>query len=210
MPTIEQIRAARALMGWSQGDLAQRADLSQTGIARIENGSNHPSSTTLAKIISAFDEEGIAFILGGVQKVQDTLTILEGEDSLRKLQDDIYHTLKPNKGEVLLLGINEILPDEKENYEYTKMHIKRLKKVGISERILIKEDESRLIAPKYWYRTIPKKYFSPHTVFIYDTKIALALRAPHNKVLLLNNEFFAKSIKSFFNMLWDNGKKIDE
>lgn len=210
MPTIEQIRAARALIGWSQGDLAMHANLSQTGIARIENGSNQPNSTTITKIVTAFDVEGITFIQGGVQKKQDTLTVWDGANSLKKLQDNIYHTLEFSKGEVLLLGIDEVLPDEKENYEYTKMHIERLKKSGITERILVKDGVNQFIAPKSWYRTISKKYFSPHTVFIYDNNVALALRAPHNKVLLLNNEFFAESIKSFFNMLWDNGREVDE
>ena len=50
MPTIEQIRAARALLDWSQSDLADKAGLSQTGIARIENGTNQPNSSTLEKI----------------------------------------------------------------------------------------------------------------------------------------------------------------
>lgn len=209
MPTIEQIRAARALIGWSQGELADQAGLSQTGIARIENGANQPNSTTIDKIISAFEKKGIIFILGGVQKVQDTLIIFEGKDSLRKLQDDVYHTLQKNKGEVLLLGIDEISPDEKEDYDYTLMHIDRLKNAGIKERILVKEGKNTFIAPKSWYRAIPNKYFSPYTVFIYDTKIALTLRHPHNKVLLLDNNFFADSIKCFFNMLWDQGKIIN-
>ncbi|PCJ01956.1 MAG: hypothetical protein COB14_03155 [Alphaproteobacteria bacterium] len=206
---MEQIRAARALIGWSQGELADQAGLSQTGIARIENGANQPNSTTIDKIISAFEKKGIIFILGGVQKVQDTLIIFEGKDSLRKLQDDVYHTLQKNKGEVLLLGIDEISPDEKEDYDYTLMHIDRLKNAGIKERILVKEGKNTFIAPKSWYRAIPNKYFSPYTVFIYDTKIALTLRHPHNKVLLLDNNFFADSIKCFFNMLWDQGKIIN-
>lgn len=209
MPTTEQIRAARALIGWSQGELADQAGLSQTGIARIENGAHQPNVTTIDKIISAFEKKGIIFILGGVQKVQDTLIIFEGKDSLRKLQDDVYHTLQKNKGEVLLLGIDEISPDEKEDYDYTLMHIDRLKNAGIKERILVKEGKNTFIAPKSWYRAIPNKYFSPYTVFIYDTKIALTLRHPHNKVLLLDNGFFADSIKCFFNMLWDQGKIIN-
>ena len=209
MPTTEQIRAARALIGWSQGELADQAGLSQTGIARIENGAHQPNVTTIDKIISAFEKKGIIFILGGVQKVQDTLIIFEGKDSLRKLQDDVYHTLQKNKGEVLLLGIDEISPDEKEDYDYTLMHIDRLKNAGIKERILVKEGKDTFIAPKSWYRAIPNKYFSPYTVFIYDTKIALTLRHPHNKVLLLDNGFFADSIECFFNMLWDQGKIIN-
>lgn len=208
MPTIEQIRAARALIGWSQGELAQQAGLSQTGIARIENGTNQPNSSTVEKITRAFDNAGILFISGGVQRVQDKLIVFEGEDCLRRLQDDIFHTLQDEKGEVLLLGISEISQAEKENYDYTLMHIERMKKTGITERILVREDEKTFIAPKSWYRTIPEKYFSPHTVFIYKTRIALALREPHNKVLLLDNVFFAEGMKSFFNMLWDNGKPV--
>lgn len=208
MPTIEQIRAARALIGWSQKDLADRADLSQTGIARIENGTNQPNSTTLAKIKNAFDKAGIVFISGGVQRVQDTLLVLEGQDCLRRLQDDIYHTLKSVSGEVLLMGIDEISENEKENFEYTLMHIERLKKAGITERILVKEDENTFIAPKSWYRKVSAKYFSPHTVFVYDNKIALTLRQPHNKVLILENKYFSESLKSFFNLLWDLGADV--
>lgn len=208
MPTIEQIRAARALIGWSQGELAQHAGLSQTGIARIENGTNQPNSSTIQKITRAFDSAGILFISGGVQRVQDKLIVFEGEDCLRRLQDDIFHTLQHEKGEVLLLGINEISQEEKQNYDYTLMHIERMKKAGITERILVRETERSFIAPKSWYRTIPEKYFSPHTVFIYKTRIALALREPNNKVLLLDNFFFAEGMKSFFNMLWEGGKPV--
>lgn len=210
MPTIDQIRAARALIGWSQGDLAEQSGLSQTGIARIENGTNQPNSTTISKIRAAFDKMGLVFIPGGVQKVQDTLTILEGKDCLKKLQDDVYHTLKPTKGEVLLLGIDEVSREDGENFEYTLMHIERMKNAGISERILVKEDEDTFIAPLTWYRSVPSRYFSPYTVFVYDSKIALTLRDPHNKVLLLDNIYFADSLRSFFDMLWDGGKAIEK
>jgi transcriptional regulator with XRE-family HTH domain len=210
MPTVEQIRAARALIGWSQGELAEHSGLSQTGIARIENGTNQPNSSTIDKIVNAFEKMGLAFIPGGVHKTQDTLIIFEGEDSFQRLQDDVYHTLKPTKGEVLLLGIEELEPEEEQNYEYTLRHITRLKEAGITERILVKEGNDTFIAPKEWYRQIPEKYFSPHTVFIYDTKIALTLRSPHNRVLLLDNAFFATSIKSFFEMLWDSGTPVNE
>lgn len=208
MPTIEQIRAARALIGWSQKDLADHADLSQTGVARIENGTNHPNSSTIAKIKAAFDKTGIVFIPGGVQKVQDTLIIFEGQDCLRRLQDDIYHTLKAKGGEVLLLGIDEISPEEKEDYSYTLKHIDRLKEANIKERILVKENTDIFLAPREWYRAISSKYFSPYTVFVYDSKIALTLRQPYNKVLLMDNVFFATSMQSFFNMLWDKAETV--
>src|SRR5690606_21262284 len=167
MLTIEQIRAARALLGWSQSDLADRAGLSQTGIARIENGTNKPNTSTLVKIEAAFSAANIEFIDGGVRMLQDRLLVYEGKDSLRKLQDDIFHTLcmaKEDK-EVLLLGIDELSEAEPQDYQYTKMHIKRLQNEGISERIIVEEGEDSFIAPKSWYRKMNKRYFSPHTVF---------------------------------------------
>lgn len=207
MPTIEQIRAARALLDWSQSDLANYADLSQTGIARIENGTNQPNSQTLEKIKKAFSEANIEFIEGGVRLAQDKLVVIRGKDSLRKLQDDIFHTLSKRKGDIRILGIDEISPEETEDYAYTKMHIKRLVDAGINERILIEKGKRDFLAPAEWYRSIPAKYFSPYTVFIYDSKIALTLRAPEHKVLLLDNPFFAESLKTFFDFLWDNAEK---
>lgn len=209
MPTIEQIRAARALLDWSQSDLAEHAGLSQTGIARIENGTNKPNTSTLEKIGNAFDQNGIEFLdKTGLRKVRDRLRIIEGPSSLRQLQDDIYHTFTETPGEVLLMGIDELSPNEPEDYKYTKMHIQRLIDIGCTERILVENTEDNYLAPIEWYRALPEKYFCPHTVFIYGTKIALNLREPEHKVLLLDNPFFAESLKTFFNFLWDNAKPV--
>ncbi len=210
MPSIAQIRAARALLDWSQSDLANHAKLSQTGIARIENGTNKPNSRTLEKITRAFDRSFVEFIEDGVRLAQDKLHIFSGEGSLRQLQDDIYHELcKIPDAEVLLLGINEILPEEKEDFEYTKMHIERMQQAGIQERIIVNETESNFIAPKSWYRKVPENFFSGHTVFVYNDKIALAVRDPYHKVILLDNILFAQTIKAFFEFVWANAKPVE-
>lgn len=206
MPSIEQIRAARALLDWSQTDLADKAGLSQTGIARIENGTNKPNSSTLDKIKTAFDVSGIEFITGGVKRNVDQLITFEGEDCLRKLQDDVYHTVTKDSDDVRIMGVDEITPGEQDDFEYTKMHIKRLLKAGIQEKILVDETEDSFIAPREWYRIVPKEAFSPHTIMVYGSKIALCLRDPHYKVLVLDNPFFAQNMKSFFDFIWDKSK----
>ena len=80
MVSIEQIRAARALLGWSQHDLAQKSGLSQTGIARIENGTNKPNSKTVSKILSTFEGANIEFIgQTGIKKNTGEIKKYSGE-----------------------------------------------------------------------------------------------------------------------------------
>jgi len=59
-----QIRAARALLGWNQGDLAKAAKVSIATIRRIE-GKEGPMMgyvSTLMRIQSAFEDAGICFL----------------------------------------------------------------------------------------------------------------------------------------------------
>ena len=94
MPTLEQIRAARALIGWSQKDLADHSGLSQTGIARIENGTNQPNSSTITRITAAFDQADIEFIgESGVRKRTGEIRTLKGKAGFIKFLDEIYEEI---------------------------------------------------------------------------------------------------------------------
>jgi predicted transcriptional regulator len=59
-----QIRAARALLGMSQVDLANRAGISATALVNIETGASDPKTSTLAAIIAALEAAGVEFING--------------------------------------------------------------------------------------------------------------------------------------------------
>jgi len=60
---IEQLRAARALLGWSQTDLADRAALSLPTVKRLE-GEFGPrvSDEAKAKLKRALEQAGVEFI----------------------------------------------------------------------------------------------------------------------------------------------------
>jgi transcriptional regulator with XRE-family HTH domain len=60
--TAAQIRAARALIGWKQTDLAAAAGVSEIAIKNIERGSSDPRASTLAAIQGAFDRAGVVFL----------------------------------------------------------------------------------------------------------------------------------------------------
>ena len=60
---LEQLRAARGLLGWSQGELADRAGLSLPTVKRLE-GAYGPrvSEDAQVKLRHALEEAGLEFI----------------------------------------------------------------------------------------------------------------------------------------------------
>jgi len=64
MITTRQIKAARALLGWSQGDLARHSAVSEPTIARLESadGQLGGREETARKIRAAIEHGGIEFI----------------------------------------------------------------------------------------------------------------------------------------------------
>ena len=63
MVTIEQLRAARGLLGWSQSELAARAGLSLPTVKRLEGGFGpRVSDEARWKLQRAIESAGIEFI----------------------------------------------------------------------------------------------------------------------------------------------------
>lgn len=60
-----QIRAARALLGWKQSDLAARSGVSEISIKNIERGATDPRVSTLRAIQAAFEAGGAIFMERG-------------------------------------------------------------------------------------------------------------------------------------------------
>lgn len=62
MITPRQIRAARALLGWSQQQLADKAIVSLNAVARLENGIVDSRVSTLLAIQKALAKAGVEFL----------------------------------------------------------------------------------------------------------------------------------------------------
>jgi transcriptional regulator with XRE-family HTH domain len=61
--TVEQLRAARGLLGWSQSELAKRAGLSLPTVKRLEAGFGpRVSNEARGKMQQAIEDAGIEFI----------------------------------------------------------------------------------------------------------------------------------------------------
>ncbi len=64
MITTRQIKAARALLGWSQSDLAKRSGVSEPTVARLEaiDGQLGGRENTARKIRTTIESAGLEFI----------------------------------------------------------------------------------------------------------------------------------------------------
>jgi predicted transcriptional regulator len=62
MVTTRQLRAARALLGWSQQDGVDRTGIGLNTINDIERGARDPRKSTWDKIVQTFRDAGVEFI----------------------------------------------------------------------------------------------------------------------------------------------------
>ena len=64
MITSAQIRAARALLGWSRSDLAENSGIGFSSMLRLESADGVPGAQfkTLEAIKNTFEKAGIEFI----------------------------------------------------------------------------------------------------------------------------------------------------
>jgi transcriptional regulator with XRE-family HTH domain len=62
MLTPAQLRAARALVGWTRDDLAERSGVFANTIKNFESGTSDPKLSTLHKWRRALEAAGVMFI----------------------------------------------------------------------------------------------------------------------------------------------------
>jgi transcriptional regulator with XRE-family HTH domain len=62
MVSPRQIRAARALLGWTQQKLADRAPVAINTIRAIEADAPYPKSSTLQTVQKALEKAGVVFL----------------------------------------------------------------------------------------------------------------------------------------------------
>lgn len=213
MPTLEQIRAARALLGWSQSDLAERAGLSQTGIARIENGTNQPNSQTLSKIEMAFEENNIEFLdTSGVRKKTGDVKIFRDQAGIRAFFDEVYEEVNKYGGDVCLFNGVPHLLIQWLGQEWYDHHAERMKliKANFDFKIIVREKDETFIAKDFaQYKWFPEQQFNEKTIYVYGKKIAF-LSFDENTVRIVRMEQteIADSFRVLFNLAWENIAKL--
>ena len=62
MITAAQVRAARALLNWTQDELAQRSNVAARSIRNVENEDRRSYPQTVDSLRAAFESAGVVFL----------------------------------------------------------------------------------------------------------------------------------------------------
>lgn len=195
--SIEQIKAARALLKWTQKDLAGRARLKDDQIHSYEAGRTR-SLEVLEAIYKAFTINGLEFINGGVVPTQVHSYILP---SYIDVLNDICRSL-PQGGEVLKHCV-----DDRRSSPQVIEKVREMRKAGISDRMTISEENVYITGFPEQYRQIPKDYFaSSEVIIIYSNKVAFFVEG---QALVITSKNLAKVFKDQFEYWWKEGKILN-
>lgn len=200
-----QIRAARALLDWSQEDLAKATGLSIATIRKIESGHISPRDKTMQAIVDAMEQEKIEFTPPmGVRLKSNDIMMIESDDSYLELMEDIYRTLKDRGGEVLLMYADNAITSE------IQLQIQsRIRSRGIKFRFLVEEGDTYLHYPIGEYRWMPRKFFDNSLHIVYANKVGMLMYkdmsyGKEQKILLIDSAPLAKSMRNTFEFMWEN------
>jgi len=82
IPTPAQVRAARAILGWSQDEVCRRIGMSRRTLTSIENEERQPRFSSMVRLAALFDAAGVEFVFfrGGRQGVIAKITEFEFVD----------------------------------------------------------------------------------------------------------------------------------
>lgn len=195
MLTVEQSRAARGLLGWTQQDLADASGLSKTAINNFEKKNSDIKADSLRSVRLAFESMGIEFLEdNGLRLHKDRSYIFRGDAGYGVVISDITHALSIDEADNILRVLNA-----------DNAHVELLKTLGRSGmniRILTTKNVTQdvgihnlaLTATPYESETAP-------TIFIYAGKIAIELE--HKSYMLMIDSQDAYNIeRDRFERLW--------
>ena len=206
---VEQIKAARSLLGWSQADLAEKSGYSLPAINNIERGLYEARSVTMSDIIQTFEQNGIEFIDGPGVRIESSsfnIKAYVGEDALGILLTKIGLLLERTGDELLLCGIDEniLFKDNADDIKQLQERIKKNSEVKV-RTLCYREQSAGLTFPN-----LTKKVVADTVPLlpcaIYRERVAFVVMKNPISVSITYNEFLAEKYKKYFDYLWKNAK----
>lgn len=203
MTTIQQLKAARALINWTQADLAKAAGLHINAVNNVERGLSTPRLSTLQKMQSALESGGVTFISGrGVELRDHAIEThkVTGHSILQYIVDDIINTLTSPADDFIAL-----IADFSAFATFDSSAISRLadnlEYAPYQTRIITTGTPPTLL-PNTQIQTLPQHQMPQLDILVYSgTTIFINWR--EQEALILKNSDLAFTQKTFLETLWN-------
>lgn len=201
MNIAEQLRGARGVLDWSQQDLADKSDVSKSAIVNIEKEKVEPEASTLRKLKSALEKEGVFVSDEGIIK-RDLFNIQFS--TYLDVLDDVERML-PNGGEVLIH-----CADDRKSSESVNKKLKDLREKKIKFRTTICEGNTFVSGDIRDYRWIDKDYFAESEVYvIYANRVVQHIVDKDKSIFsAVVSDKHARREKKQFEYWWKTGKRV--
>lgn len=212
MISTRQMRAARALLGWKQADIATASGLSLTALNAIETEGASPRANTIAKIQRAYEESGVEFLPGdGLRMKSETFDIktLEGHDTVFGLLDDVYETLKRTGEHMRWFGVSEDLMIKKYRHAHFNYFMK-MREAGLREHCLCGNNQKQFYAPPGVsdYRIMPQEFMGNVDYGVYGMKLCIGTFAQKYRVIIIEHEGIADAYRRQYDHFWKLAKPL--
>ncbi|MDD3181198.1 MAG: helix-turn-helix transcriptional regulator [Alphaproteobacteria bacterium] len=206
--SARQIKAARALLDWSQEELAYAARLSIATIRKLELGHISPRGETTRLIHQAVEDAGLEFIdSDGVRRRLEDISVFRGVDGTDQFLDDIKETTRHAGGGLVVVASSV---EELENIcgagDCPKLETLLKQNDDLSIKCLLTEvGEPQLSTPRLQFRTISKQYVDTISFYVYGDKYALIPtdKDAWPKIVVVKSTSVAESFRRQFFSLWE-------
>lgn len=212
MISAEQIKAARAILGWSQDEMADKAGLSPTTICNLEKARNlDKCQITLRSVIEvrrAFERHGLEFLDGdGVRRRTEEVTIYARPDSCDSFFEDILETAEEHQGEIVAVARSQEMlcqalgsggADQSER-------LRELAEAAPIKCLLSETQPIPLMTDACQFRISPKYHVGAASYLVCGDKYAVILAEGRGmfKFVVFKSVFMAQTARHDFLPLWD-------
>jgi len=213
--TPSQCRAARALLNWSQPELAAKCDVHVQTISGFEQETTTPTKRTLEKIAITIDFSGIELMpQDGVRRKAGEVKTYKGDHQFGDFYTDVYNTISQMGGEICVSNVSEAQFSHHHGPGNDAAHVKKMQELSTYKkfnfRILIKDGDTNFIASSYaQYRWLESKYFHTVPFYVYGNKLAIIHFKEEVTIHVVENKDIADAQRIQFNVFWESAKIPD-
>lgn len=202
-----QLRAIRAGIDWSQGQLAKKAGLAQSTISDLEKGEiDSPGTKAIEAIEIACQSRGFYFTRNGIEERTSATYEIEGEDCYLRLLK-IAQT-KLSAGDYF----QKTNTDERRSSPAVIAQLQEMRNAGILFQSLIRPNDTHVMGELEEYRWFDNNIHARGDVkVIFGDCVAylISWEIPP-KIIVVQGEFIAAEARSTFGHIWHASEQVNE